>query len=77
MRIRFPNAAPLTITSLAQGCGDSQPPPVHRQPAPNVLLVALDTTRAGRFSYYGYDRPATPNLDALAAKDVLFVPMDP
>ena len=39
---------------------------------PNVLLVTLDTTRADRMSCYGYQRPTTPNFDALAADGVQF-----
>jgi arylsulfatase A-like enzyme len=40
--------------------------------APNVLLVVLDTVRADALSSYGYDRPTTPNIDALAARGVRF-----
>jgi arylsulfatase A-like enzyme/predicted Zn-dependent protease len=38
----------------------------------SVLLVTLDTTRADRIGCYGRERAATPNLDALAARGVLF-----
>ena len=38
----------------------------------SVLLVTLDTTRADRLGCYGRERAATPNLDALAARGVLF-----
>ena len=72
MKNLFLIAAPFAIGSLAQGCGDSQSPPEARQTVRNVLLVTLDTTRADRFSCYGYDRPTTPNFDALAAEGVLF-----
>ena len=34
--------------------------------SPNVLLVVLDATRKDHLSCYGYDRPTTPELDALA-----------
>lgn len=30
--------------------------------APNVLLIVMDTVRAGSMSLYGYSRPTTPNL---------------
>jgi len=33
---------------------------------PNVLHVVLDTVRKDRLSVYGYDRPTTPTLEALA-----------
>ena len=38
----------------------------------NVLLVTLDTTRADHLGCYGYDRPTSPRLDALAAASAVF-----
>ena len=40
--------------------------------APNVLLVIVDTLRADHLSTYGYSRPTSPNLTAIANKGVLF-----
>lgn len=34
---------------------------------PNVIVLVLDTVRPDHLSCYGYARPTTPNLDALAA----------
>lgn len=39
---------------------------------PNLLLVTLDTTRADRLGCYGAKNVATPYLDALAARGVVF-----
>ena len=39
---------------------------------PNVLLVTLDTTRADRLGYAGYEKARTPHLDALAASSANF-----
>jgi arylsulfatase A-like enzyme len=39
---------------------------------PNVVLVLIDTLRADRTSAYGYARPTTPNLEALARRGTLF-----
>ncbi len=39
---------------------------------PSLLLVTFDTTRADRLSCYGAGSPITPNVDALAARGVLF-----
>jgi arylsulfatase A-like enzyme len=39
---------------------------------PNVVLVTLDTLRADHSSSYGYGRPTTPQLDAVAARGALF-----
>lgn len=38
----------------------------------NVLLISIDTLRADHLSYYGYERPTSPNLDALAKEGVVF-----
>ena len=38
----------------------------------NVVLYVIDALRADHVSCYGYSRPTTPNLDALAAEGVLF-----
>lgn len=38
----------------------------------NVVLIVLDTVRADRLSCYGYDRPTTPNIDAIAKQGVRF-----
>ncbi len=39
---------------------------------PNVVLIVLDTVRADHLSCYGYSRPTTPDICALAARGVLF-----
>lgn len=39
---------------------------------PNVVLVTLDTTRADHLGCYGYARPTSPNVDALAADATLY-----
>ncbi len=46
--------------------------PRHQTVAPSVLLVTLDTTRADRLGAYGGPPGATPQLDALAARAVVF-----
>ena len=50
------------------GCGGSE----VASERPDVLLVVLDTVRADRTSSYGYARPTTPQLDAVALAGVLF-----
>ncbi len=39
---------------------------------PNVLVIILDTVRAASLSLYGYDRPTSPRLAALARDGVTF-----
>jgi arylsulfatase A-like enzyme len=37
-----------------------------------VLLLTLDTTRRDRLGFYGYSRKTSPNLDALAARSLVY-----
>lgn len=39
---------------------------------PNVLFVSIDTLRADHLGCYGWPRPTSPNLDAVAKKSVVF-----
>lgn len=41
--------------------------------APDVVLVVIDTVRAGSMSTYGYDRPTTPVFSELAQRGALFL----
>ncbi|MDG2303472.1 MAG: sulfatase [Candidatus Binatia bacterium] len=45
------------------------PPPA---PPTNLVLIGIDTLRPDHASVYGYDKPTTPRLEALAARGVLF-----
>ena len=47
-------------------------PTLPRTTPRNVLLITLDTTRADFLSCLGGDARNTPNIDALAARSVLF-----
>ena len=53
---------------LAAGCGASQ----TVFPGANVVLIGIDTLRADHLGCYGYPRPTSPRLDALAKESVLF-----
>jgi arylsulfatase A-like enzyme len=44
----------------------------RRPPAPNVVLVTVDTLRADHLGAYGYSRPTSPGVDRLARRGVLF-----
>jgi arylsulfatase A-like enzyme len=63
----LPRAASLALGLLVAGCGSDKP----GEPW-NVLLVVVDTLRSDRMSLYGYARPTTPNLEALARQAVVF-----
>lgn len=41
-------------------------------PRPNLLLLVLDTCRADKLEAYGYERPTSPGLAALAEESILF-----
>ncbi len=60
-------SAPLIAALLVPGCGGAEP-----TQRPDVLVLVIDTLRADRLGCYGYPRPTSPNLDALAARGVLF-----
>lgn len=61
-------ASLVAVASLwAAACGAPGPPPR------NVLLILVDTLRGDRLSCYGYERPTTPRLDALAAEGAVFL----
>jgi arylsulfatase A-like enzyme len=59
----------LTAAFLILGaCG----PPSSEAPFHNIVLITIDTLRADHVGAYGYGRPTTPFLDALAERGVLF-----
>ena len=59
-----PGTAPLAAASpLPEG--------PHR-PGADVVLITVDATRADHVGAYGYARPTTPNIDALARRGVRF-----
>ena len=68
----------LAVLAGLTGCGADEAPGSVRLPAPgpdtpaNVLLISIDTLRADHLGCYGYDRPTSPNLDALAAEGAVF-----
>ena len=62
---------PLVFLGLAlvffHASGCTQP-----KPRMNVLLISIDTLRADHLGAYGFARPTTPNIDAVAREGVLF-----
>ncbi len=57
----------LALVLLLAGCGGE--PALRR---PNVLVLSIDTLRADHLGCYGYERPTSPRIDALADRGVLF-----
>lgn len=70
--------APLIATALTEMAEPDAKPVVAKTGAfaGNILIIALDATRADRLGVAGYGRPAghslTPNLDALAKRGAYF-----
>ena len=60
------------LTGLALLLAPSCSPRGSAPERPDVLLVVIDTLRADRLGCYGYPRPTSPHLDALAERGVLF-----
>ena len=50
------------------GCAKEE----SRPPAPDVLLVTLDTLRSDWIHAYGFEQATSPSIDALASRGVLF-----
>jgi len=73
---RWALAAALLVTTI--GCGAEPRPTTTAQlvhPGTHMLLISIDTLRADRLGCYGYGRPTSPVLDALAEESVLFEEM--
>ncbi len=72
--LSFACVAGLTLYRTRQSGYGAQPVAAVREAAqrPNIILISLDTVRADHLSSYGYARPTTPRLDALARRGVLF-----
>ncbi|GJM20093.1 MAG: hypothetical protein DHS20C15_00080 [Planctomycetota bacterium] len=72
--------SPLRVVTLAllltlTACNDAPPHEPASDTAgarPDLLLVVVDTLRADHLSTYGYPRPTSPHIDALAERGVLF-----
>ncbi|HTL32629.1 MAG TPA: sulfatase-like hydrolase/transferase [Kofleriaceae bacterium] len=80
-----PGAPEIPDDGIDQNCvgGDASMKATHEDvafaPLPpsvpkdmNILLVTIDTTRADHLGMYGYKRPTSPNMDALASQGTVF-----
>jgi len=70
-------AAASLVVMGPLACRETPRPPAPR-PSPssgsnlNVLLITIDTLRADHLGLYGYARPTSPRIDALAGQAVVF-----
>jgi arylsulfatase A-like enzyme len=44
----------------------------RRTERPDIVFITLDAARCDHFSFYGYNRPTTPNIDRLAGESLVF-----
>jgi arylsulfatase A-like enzyme len=76
LRAALALAAALVLVA-AGACREARPKPAPR-PSPSsgsnrsVLLVTIDTLRADHLGVYGYSRPTSPRIDALAGQGLVF-----
>ena len=61
--------ASLVLTGVCSlnGCDSTQ-----TAPKTNIILISVDTLRRDHLGCYGYGRPTSPNIDALAARGMVF-----
>jgi len=71
----LPQPSPRVAPSgVARQAPDALPPlgPGPHRPNADIVLITVDAVRADHVGSYGYARPTTPNIDALAARGVRF-----
>jgi arylsulfatase A-like enzyme len=66
-------AGALALGALvAPGCGGGQAGRDAATARPDIIFIVVDTLRADHLGCYGYPRPTSPRLDALAGQGTLF-----
>jgi arylsulfatase A-like enzyme len=66
-------ASLVAAGSVLTVCGTPETPtPTAAEKRPNVVLVVWDTVRADRMSLYGYPKPTTPRMEALAKEAAVY-----
>jgi len=66
-------AAILALSALG-ACSAEEPelPPLRPDPTRGYIVISLDTLRADRLGFHGYDRDTSPFLDAVAERATVF-----
>ena len=70
MHLVFLTVALAGCTRSAERVGD--PPGRTTDGRPHVVVYCIDTLRADHLGAYGYDRPTSPAIDAVAAEGIVF-----
>lgn len=73
MKSKLASLLLVALTALSLSCTSPAPEP---DPVPakklNIVVLVFDALRAGNLGFMGYDRPTSPNLDALANESYVF-----
>jgi choline-sulfatase len=68
----MPLPTPVATSAATSGSAGVPARPAALERDFNLILLTVDTLRAGECGFLGYEKPTTPNLDALAAESVVF-----
>jgi len=69
---RFALIASAALLAACPGPKATAPPPAGAGNRMNVVLITIDTLRADHLGAYGYRRPTSPRMDALARAGAVF-----
>lgn len=67
-----PRARPVAVAKRVRAEDQTPLPPGPQRPDADIVLITIDALRADHLGVYGYHRPTTPNIDALARRGVRF-----
>jgi arylsulfatase A-like enzyme len=67
-----PRRPKTQISEVPLSAGVVSLPEGPKRPKSDVVLITIDAVRPDHVGAYGYARPTTPNLDALAAQSTVF-----
>jgi arylsulfatase A-like enzyme len=67
-----PTALAAAAFVLWKRSGEPFPASEIETPRPDIVLISVDTLRQDRLGCYGYERPTSPAIDALAARGAHF-----
>ena len=62
----------VVFIGASLACRQPAPPPAPHEPPRHVVLISIDTLRPDHLGAYGYARPTSPGLDALAREGTLY-----
>jgi len=65
-------ALALALGAIFLALQPLRPDTPQKNQGTNVVLLGIDALRPDRLSYYGHDRPTSPNIDAVLKESVIF-----